>query len=177
MPWVKSNHEEVLKEYPNLKEFLPFLDVHNAESPRGSVLVACSFLDEQLGRIIDAFLVEDSKKELLLGGFNAPIGTFSSRITMAHSLGLISDEERSDCDTLRKIRNEFAHNHRAGFEDQKLIDLCKNLYHSAKDYGDVVVGTYGQFSTGAVGLISNLVNQASLCGETQAKKEGMATVI
>lgn len=165
MPWVKGSHDDILKEYPNLRDFLPFLDTHNSESPRGSVLVACSFLDQQLREIISSFLIEQSDKDQLLGGFNAPLGSFSARIKMAHSLGLISNFERDDCDTLRKIRNEFAHNHSASFEDDKLIDLCKNLHHSAKDYGDVVVGTYGQFSTGAIGLVMSLINRAHYVSE------------
>lgn len=170
MPWMKSPHEKTLKEYPNLKDFLPFLDTHNAESPRGSVLVACSFLDEQLRTIIDGYLVEDSDKGQLLDGFNAPIGSFSARIKAAHCLGLISDKERDDCDTLRKIRNEFAHNHRTSFEDNKLVDLCKNLHHSAKDYDDVVVGTYGQFSTGSIGLVLSLVNRAHYVSRSRLEK-------
>lgn len=171
MNWKKTPHAETLKDYPNLKEFLPFLDTHNSESPRGSVLVACSFLDEQLKEVISAFLIEDSDKAVLLEGFNAPIGTFSARIKMAHSLGLISDSERDDCDTLRKIRNALAHDHRASFEDQKLIDLCANLHHSAKSYDDVVVGTYGQFSSGAVGLILNLVNRSHYVGKERLIKK------
>ena len=171
MAWIKSEHADVLKDYPHLKEFLPFLDVHNAESPRGSVLVACSFLDRQLRDIIDVFLIAESDKGLLLDGFNAPIGTFSARIVLAHCLGLISDEEKADCDTLRRIRNEFAHNHHARFEDRKIIDLCRNLHHSAKDYEGVTVDAFGQFSTGAVGLVLNLVNRAHYVGKEQLKRK------
>jgi len=171
MPWVKSSHEETLKKYPHLKDFLPVLDVSNAESPRGSVLVVCSFLDDRLRTIIDNYLVEDSDKAQLLDGFNAPLGTFASRIKSAHWLGLISDEERDDCDTLRKIRNEFAHNFRTSFADNKLVDLCKNLHHSAKDHGDVIVDAYGQFSTGATGLVLNLVNRAHYVSRSRLKKK------
>lgn len=159
MPWIKSEHEYVLKEYPHLKDFLPYLDIHNLESPRGKVLVACSFLDEQLKKIIDAYLIQGSDKNLLLEGFNAPLGTFSSRIKAANCLGLISREEYEDCNTLRKIRNEFAHNHTINFEDNKCRDLCANLHHSAKSYDDVVIDAIGQFSTAATGLILNLINR------------------
>ena len=107
MPWTKTPNEEVLRQYPHLKDFFPFLDTHDSESPRGSVLVACSFLDEQLRTVIDAYLIEDSERASMLEGFNAPLGTFSARIKAAHCLGLISDHERDDCETLRKIRNEF----------------------------------------------------------------------
>lgn len=164
MAFVKSNYEEVTEKYPHLKEFSPFLETHNSESHRGSVLVCCSFLDEQLKDIIDAFLLDGSDKNEILEGFNAPIGTFSARIKMAHCLGLISDEEKNDCEVLRKIRNEFAHNHRTSFKDQKLIDLCGNLYHSAKNYNDVVVDAFGQYSSGAVCLILNLINRPHYVG-------------
>lgn len=170
MAWVKKPNEELLEEYPNLKDFLPYLDVQNAESPRGAILVACSYLDEQLKAIIAAFLVDKSDRSSLLDGFNAPLGTFSARITMAHCLGLISDFEKSDCNTLRKIRNEFAHKHRVSFEDQKIVDLCGKLHHSAKDYGDVVVGAYGAFSSGAVGLAMNFVNRAHYVSKQRIKQ-------
>ena len=159
MPWIKSSQEDTLKEYPNLKDFLPFLDSHNQESPRGSVLIACSFLDEQLKDIIHSFLLKGSDADKILTGFNAPLGTFSARIKMAFSLSLITEKEKIDCEILRKIRNEFAHNHKTTFNDQRIIDLCKGLHHSAKDYGDVTVDAKGQFSSGAIGLILNLINR------------------
>ena len=171
MPWVKSNREKFLKEYPHLKDFLPFLDIQNSESPRGKVLVACSFLEEQLKNIIEAYLIEGSDIKLLLEGFNAPLGSFSARIKAAHCLGLISDTEYSDCNIFRKIRNEFAHNHNVSFEDTKFKNLCANLHHSAKDYGDVVVDAQGQFTTGSVALISNLVNRPHYVAQKRLRKK------
>lgn len=160
MTWTKVPNDEVLKKHPNLKDFLPFLDVHNAESPRGAVLVACAFLDDQLRSVIDAFLVDGSDRALLLDGFNAPIGTFSARIKTAHGLGLIHDLERDDLEMLRKIRNEFAHGHKATFDDQKIAVLSGKLHFSAKSYGDVAVSPFGAFSSAAIGLALNLVNRS-----------------
>lgn len=153
------------KDYPNLEEFFPFLDQLNKESPRGAVLIASSFIEEQLRRVILAFLIETSEADKLLEGYNAPLGTFSARATTAFCLGLVSEEEYQDCDTLRRIRNEFAHNFPTSFEDQKIIDLCKRFHHSAKDYADVVVGPFGQFSTAAVALIMNLTNRGRYVGK------------
>lgn len=146
MPHKKT--EDLLQTHPHLKEFLPFLDAHNKESTRGAVLIACSYLEELLGDVINAFLLLGSDKEQLLTGFNAPLGTFSARIKAAHCMGLISNNERDDCDTLRRIRNEFAHNHKASIKDQKIVDLCKNLHASAKSYDDVVISAKGQLTTG-----------------------------
>lgn len=162
-----KTRENFLKDYPNLKEFMPFLDDLNSESPRGAVLIACSFIAEQLREIISAYLVEDSDSGQLLEGFNAPLGTFSARAMCAHCLGLVSDTERDDCDTLRRIRNEFAHNHKATFTNPKIVDLCRNLHASAKDYDEVVVDAKGQFTTAAIGLIMNLINRAHYVKETR----------
>lgn len=167
MPWVDASHDELIKKYPNLKEFLSFLTTHNEESPRGTILVACSFLDQQLKEIIESYLIEDSDKDALLSGFNAPIGTFSARIKTAHCLGLISDSERDDCETLRKIRNEFAHSHKVSFKDQKIIDLCKNLHGPEKGYDDA----YGQFTTCSTGLAFDLINRSQYVSEARLEKK------
>lgn len=87
-------YDQLIDANPHLKEFIPLLDTHNNESHRGKVLVACSFIDKQLGDMIKAFLIEDSEIKDLLEGQNAPLGSFSSRIKMAHSLGLISNNEK-----------------------------------------------------------------------------------
>lgn len=151
---------ELLKDYPNLEEFFPFLDQLDQESPRGAVLIASSFIEEQLRRVIMAFLLETPEAEKLFEGYNAPLGSFSARATAALCLGLVSEEEYQDIETLRRIRNEFAHNFSVTFEDQKIVAFCKRFHHSAKDYADVVVGPFGQFSTAAVALIMNLTNRA-----------------
>lgn len=150
---------KLLKEYPHLNEFFPFLDQFNEESPRGAVLIACSYIEEQLRRIILNFLIEAPESDKLLEDHNAPLGTFYARATAAFCFGLISTEEYQDCNILRRIRNEFAHSFSITFENQKITDLCKNLHFSAKDYGDVVVGPFGQFSTASIALISSFTNR------------------
>ncbi|WP_135449001.1 MltR family transcriptional regulator [Tabrizicola caldifontis] len=157
---MEDRHAEFLKTHPHLKDFLPLLETHNQESPRGAVLVSCAFLDDQLREIIDAFLIADSARDKLLEGFNAPIGTFSSRIVMAHCLGLISDKERDDCETLRKIRNDLAHDHKADFASQRIADLSANLHHSIKPH-DKRVRPFDHFSSAAIALILSLINRAA----------------
>ena len=144
---------------PHLKDFLPFLDDLNKETARGAVLVAAAYLERQLGEIVASFLVEGRPAKNLLEGFNAPLGTFSARSAAAEALGLISADEFEDLQRIRKVRNEFAHNHRATFSDPTIAGLCSALTHSAKDYGDIVVGARGQFTTAAVSLILKFTNR------------------
>ena len=165
-------YDHLVETHPHLKEFLPFLDNLNKESERGAVLISASYLEGQLKEIIAAFLCEvDASEKILDGGFNAPLGTFAARIAAAAALALISENEYQDLETIRKIRNKFAHNHRKTFLDQDIVDLCRNLKFSAQDYADVVVDTRGQFTTASVALILNFVNRPHYVSKKRLKFE------
>jgi mannitol operon repressor len=86
---------------------LAFLPVLNKESERGAVLTACSFIDELLRRTLLAYLIEGKVSKTLIDGFNAPLGTFAAGTAAALVLGLISEQEFEECNTLRKIRLQF----------------------------------------------------------------------
>jgi mannitol operon repressor len=94
---------------PEIKTLATFLDYFYKESDRGAALLAGSMLDEILFRIIRAYLIEDAQAEMLLTGFNAPLGTFNARIAAAYALCLIEPKEFAEANVVRKIRNEFAH--------------------------------------------------------------------
>lgn len=149
----------LLDTHPHLKEFMPFLDDFNKESACGAVLIAVSYLEGQLKSFIAAYLSPGTAGETLLDDFNCPLGTFGARSHAAAALGLITDREYQELKRPGRIRNEFAHHHRATFSDQSIIDRCRNLTFSAKDYGDVVVDARGQFISAAVALILNFTNR------------------
>ena len=145
---------------PHLKEFSAFLPELNKESDRGRVLISCSYLDELLRQTLLAFFTEDDNSNRLVEGFNAPLGTFSTRISAAFALGLISGREFRECNTLRRIRNRFAHNVQASFDMQEVRDLCQNLTSAAQD-NDVRF----RFTTAAVALIAHLMNRPHYVSE------------
>lgn len=144
---------------PHLKGFVEFLDDLNKETERGVALVAAAMVDDQLGRTIEAFLIPNKGSAALLEGFNAPLGSFASRIAAAFALGLISEEEHRECDLIRKVRNEFAHQVRVSFQTDKIVSLCAQLQMVAQPYGDVKVDTRGKFTSAAVSMILHLVNR------------------
>ena len=155
-----TDHRHLLDTHPNLKDFAPFLDDLNSESERGAVLISVSYMERQLKEIVSAFLCEGDASAHLLEGFNAPLGTLAARTAAAAALGLISGQEYRELETIRKIRNQFAHDHHTSFSDQGIVDRCRNLGFSAKDYGDVVVDSRSQFTTAALALILNLTNRS-----------------
>jgi mannitol operon repressor len=151
--------------HPHLAEFSAFLPKLNKETDRGMVLIATSFIDELMRPTLLAFLLEGETSSSLVEGFNAPLGSFATRTTAAFALGLISERELKEADTLRRICNQFAHHVHVSFENQNVVDLCKNLTMAAQDYSavqdqrTVTVHARGRFSSAAVALILNLTNR------------------
>lgn len=145
--------------HPHLVGFVEFLDELNKETPRGAALAAAAFLDDLLGEVINAFLIANESSRKLTDGFNAPLGTLSSRIVACHAMGLLSDAEARECDLVRKVRNEFAHKVKMSFDNERVRGLCASMTLKAQPYEDVTVDTRGQFTSAAVALILNLTNR------------------
>ena len=118
-----------MNDNPKVDIFSKFLKEFQDETDRGASIMAGSILDEKLKKILYDFLIDCKQTKDLIDGYGAPIGTFSSRLNLAFSLGLISEHEFQDCNTIRKIRNEFAHKFELdfSFKDQKIKNLCWNL--------------------------------------------------
>jgi mannitol operon repressor len=113
---------------PEVQTLGYFLAEFNKETDRGAALVAASMLDERLKEILSAYLIENKEGEELLSGFNAPLGTFSARASMASALGLLQENEIKEITLIRKIRNEFGHDWQPQtFEKGKVADFCKQL--------------------------------------------------
>jgi DNA-binding MltR family transcriptional regulator len=95
---------------PDLDELNSLLEVVDSHDDRGLVLSLAAFAEDTLGRLLIAYLREEKQAKELVEGFNAPLGTFSARIKVAFSLGLLHREQYDNLEILRRIRNSFAHN-------------------------------------------------------------------
>ncbi|WP_342151303.1 DUF4145 domain-containing protein [Methylorubrum sp. SB2] len=107
---------------PNKPTFIDFTDEDREafiseigqEVERGSdravVLLGAAMVDEVLKRTLRQFFADvSSTEELLEGGPSAPLGSFSARIKIAEALGLIAPAEAKIMDSIRTIRNDYAH--------------------------------------------------------------------
>jgi len=119
----------------DLQSFSAFLAEFQKETDRGAALVGAAMIDDRLDRLLRSHLLDCKAASELLDGGAAPLGTLSSRIRMAYALGLITDSEHSECNIIRKVRNEFAHKlHGLTFSDQGIISLCQSLKaHTPED--------------------------------------------
>jgi len=81
------------------------------ESDRAAVILVASIFDTALNTYLRQALVPIStSNDELFDTPNAPLANFSSKIALAHRIGLLSQQFCRDLHLIRKIRNEFAHN-------------------------------------------------------------------
>jgi DNA-binding MltR family transcriptional regulator len=144
------------------------------ESDRGVVLVSAAFLDELLEELLRAHFISDSKITDELLSNSGPLGSFSARSKLAYCLDLIHETQFRDLETVRKIRNEFAHSHRpATFDSDRIRDLCQNLKYAQlvpdwKDksgFAQLFPGpetTRTKFVAGSLALFAGLMNAAGM---------------
>lgn len=149
-----------------LVEYADFRNELTKESDRGCALLAASHLDFLLIKMLKSKLIGSNNQLDLLFDNNGPLGTFSSKILMSFSLGLISKIELDDLQIIRKIRNEFGHSSSIlNFESNKFKAQCNNLKLVHKSQNN----PRNKFIT-AVGFISG-----RLISETFKKKKFEST--
>jgi len=118
---------EELKE--NILEWVTFRSELSKESDRGCALLAASHLDFLIEELLKVKMVGTKKQIQSLFDFNGPMGTFSSRILISYSIGLISKSYVNDLQIIRKVRNEFGHSPSIiNFDDEKIASFCNNLF-------------------------------------------------
>jgi len=95
---------------------------------RGLVLSLAAFAEDALRKLIQSFLIPSNAATSLVDGFNAPLGTFSSRSKAAYAMGLLTEVQFEDLERLRKIRNHFAHSwQKTSLDSTATRDIVRNL--------------------------------------------------
>ncbi|MFB9080170.1 MltR family transcriptional regulator [Flavobacterium procerum] len=120
-----QNDEYFDEQFKRVKNINIALD---EETDRGCCLLAVSFLDNEIQNLLKSKLVGSKKFIEKLFEFNGPIGTLSSKIKLAFSIGLICKELMDDLELLRKIRNQFGHSYEPiNFKTQSIHDNIQKL--------------------------------------------------
>ena len=130
---------------------------------RSSVITAAAVIDTVLEKLIERFLIEDSRK-LDIFSFSGCLGTFSAKMKMAYAMGLISEELFKDINIYRDIRNKCAHNMVIDESiQQSILDKVKNfkLLHSTfeiQEHEDPINYTALEFAIILVALTKRMNN-------------------
>ena len=137
----------------NIKILMQFRRTISTETDRGCVLMVSSFLENELERVLVNKLVGDTSFKKELFSYNGPLGSFSSKIRLSYSLGIISKDIMKNLDLIRKIRNEFGHDYKPiTFESSKISNRVFNLTESFYLKGDVKPRRY--FENSAIGILA-----------------------
>lgn len=103
----KSDDDEVDGSIRSLNRFMTTV---RQQDDYAMVLSVATYIEETLGRLLLAYFRDCKATCELIDGFNAPLGTLSSRIKAGYAFGLVTEEQFKDMEILRKIRNRHAHN-------------------------------------------------------------------
>lgn len=120
--------------FGRIDEVIQFRGSLTSESDRGCALMAASYLDGELEKLLRDYLVPDTQVANSLFRSDGALGSFGSRIDLAYLLGLIGVSARRDLHLIRKMRNEFGHIAKPiSFDDEAMVNRCRELYHSNLD--------------------------------------------
>lgn len=109
-----------------------FVKEFTKESDRAAVIITASIFDNTLFNLLKSFLIPNpTSNDELFETPNSPLANFSSKISFAYRLGLISNAFARNLHLIRKIRNEFAHNiHGGSFEESGVKSRVLELQRS-----------------------------------------------
>jgi hypothetical protein len=102
------------------------------QSDRGMAIIAASLLEHHLGLAIEARMLPlNSKLRDNIFGPRGTLAGFQSKIDVGFALGLFSQHGHRDLDTIRRIRNRFAHTPiQLNFQDPEIKKLALSLMPS-----------------------------------------------
>ncbi len=105
----ENEPRDILSGDQDMDDLNRFQSLVRSQDDRGLVLSLGAFAEDTLGRLLLVYLREGEQSKALVEGFNAPLGTLSTRIKAAHAMGLLTRAQYQDLEISRKIRNAFAH--------------------------------------------------------------------
>lgn len=130
---AKKETLQTLSRQPLLPDDLEtYMKVISGESDRACALVASSFVEHSLINLLRAAFIDlnETEDDDIFSKNGSALGTFANRIDIAYALGLISKEQTNDLDTIRNIRNVFAHAVKdISFKDPLVKAECKQFKH------------------------------------------------
>jgi DNA-binding MltR family transcriptional regulator len=128
--------QEFLKEF--LKDdVLEFRSSLTPETDRGVALVSAAYLEHELEGLLRRYFVDDTKIVSRLFEPTGPLGTFSAKIDLICALGILPSGECRSLHLVRKIRNEFAHQHKVlSFRESEIRSRCLELIPLNPDPGE-----------------------------------------
>jgi hypothetical protein len=162
-------------------------DLIAQENDIGAVSIAAGFLDEVVGALLAAFLVESPTSQRLIDHDGA-VGGYAQRCDLALSLALIDDAAHHDLRAIGELRNRFAHGRmKLTFANVDICEICESLQTVTEwlesEYAPIPATlaerarqARGQFTL-AVGILAEgLITQAAAAAKRRAEWTPMPSI-
>ena len=108
-------------------DYQQLVKLYHKETPRAAAILAGSYIEYFLGKYLKSFMRKDVDEKNIFEGFG-PFSTFAQRINTAYAFNLIAKQEKDDLNTIKEIRNYFAHHpKKMTFHNKEIKKLCDKL--------------------------------------------------
>lgn len=130
----KTIELEQLMSDSRIGDMIQLRELLSEESDRGSVLLAVSYLENELENALRLVLVEDKLCDKVFRGI---LGNFASKINMSYLLGIISKEQMNNINKIKDVRNKFGHSYtKLEFDTDEIKRACLDLRYQYEEYID-----------------------------------------
>lgn len=110
---IRSSLRALTAQMPLPKDRLDHLISLSTQPDRAAVIAATAYLEDGLKGSIAHLLIQtlpDIERERLFDQYQGcALATFDARIQIAYAMGILGPKSKNDLDTLKRIRNVFAH--------------------------------------------------------------------
>lgn len=137
-----TNRTISLFENPKTEEvFLELFDRLLEESERGAVLIGTSYVETQLGQLVECVFPKNSKiyKDKLLK-YPGALSSFSAKIELSYAFRLITENIYNSLNALRKIRNDAAHSSE-NFSLRDIEDSFNEIFNFGEGFRTMIHNT------------------------------------
>jgi hypothetical protein len=107
-------------------------ELGHASSDRAAAIVGAVLVEESLTNLLRSRLGRDQNLLDQLFRSSGPLGAFSVKINLGFLMGFYTGDARKELETIKNIRNEFAHRIARSFDFDRIKGLANNLTMSEK---------------------------------------------
>ncbi|MFT6868537.1 MAG: hypothetical protein ACJA08_003391 [Cyclobacteriaceae bacterium] len=120
-----TTYKSLDKHLEEIQELIDFSNNFNQNSnERDTVIIGVSYIETLMNQILENFFIDGSKTVEKLLKHTGALGSLNAKVDLAYCSGLIEKTIKTDLGYLAEIRNQFAHNFKTSFEDERVKKLC-----------------------------------------------------
>lgn len=129
-PMAPSSLKKLMRRLPQPEDFEKALNELDTESPRAAAVLAATWLEDilRLALLYKMRTLSDEDEDRLFLG-TGPLSSFSTKIQLGYALSIYGPKSRHDLDSIREIRNAFAHVRAPiSFDTKEIAARCASFH-------------------------------------------------